>query len=679
MPPEKGRPAPPGATPTATGVNFSLPARDAAAVELLLFAAEDAPLPDRVLPLDPEVHRTGEWWHVQVPGAGHGQIYAWRVTRADTPATADKVLLDPWGRAVVGLERYDRRAARRPGDNAAVALRNVVIDPDRYDWEDDVSPAPPDRELIYETHVAAFTRDPSSGVAEPARGTFAGVADRVDHLRDLGVTTVEFMPVACFDPGDAPPGLVNYWGYSPVSWFAPHPGWSSDRSPEGPLREFRDMVKALHRAGLRVMLDVVFNHTAEGEADGPVFCWRGLDPATWYIHDDQGSLADFTGCGNTVNANHPLVRNHLRDALCWWVEHMHVDGFRFDLAAALARDTDGTPLDKPPLLADLAAEPRLAGVTLVAEPWDTGGHHLVGRLPGERMGFWNGRFRDDMRSFLRGDEGQIEAVMARIVGSRDLLADPAGGPHQVINFVTCHDGFTLADLVAFDGKHNRENGEDNRDGSDHNLSWNSGHEGQGAPPAVAELRRWRQRNFVTLLLLSHGQPLLLAGDEFGQTRRGNNNPWCQDNDLNWLDWTLRETNADLLRFCREAIAFAGGITLLQQNRFWRATGHDGPGDISWHGRKPAQPDWTTTSRLLAYTLEDTAGPERVHVMLNGSDEAEGFLPPPPSRGSAWRRIIDTARPSPEDILPRSNARLVEAGPVELAPYSVIVLLDAEMK
>ncbi|RKZ10422.1 glycogen debranching enzyme [bacterium] len=524
--------------------------------------------------------------------------------------------------------------------------------------------------------MAAFTRHPSSGVAEARRGTFAGVAERADHLRELGVTTVELMPVACFDPQDAPPGLVNYWGYSPVSWFAPHPGWAADRSATGAVDEFRDMVKALHRAGLQVILDVVFNHTAEAGDDGPVLCWRGLSARTWYIHDLRGELVDYTGCGNTVNANHAVVRRNIVDALCWWTEHLHVDGFRFDLAGALARGRNGEVLEHPPLLEELAVEPRLADVSLVAEPWDAAGHHLVGRLPGDRWGFWNDRFRDDVRGFLRGDAGRVEGLMARIVGSNDLLESTVGGRRQVVNFYACHDGFCLADLVSYDHKHNLDNGEDGRDGTDHNLSWNCGHEGPGEPAEVRDLRRRQQRNFLCLLLLSHGTPLLLAGDELGHTRRGNNNPWCQDNELNWLNWDPETVDGDLLRFCRELVAFSRRIALLQQNRFWRATGHDGPGDISWHGLLPDKPDWRDDSRQLAYTLEDTVADQRIHVMLNAGNETVEFTPPAPRLGQAWSRIVHTGLKAPDDIMAPGTSPILPKGPLELAPHTTVVLLDA---
>jgi glycogen operon protein len=642
-------------------------------MELQLFADAADPAPARVLKLDCPRHRTGDWWHVHVPGAGHGQVYGWR--SVDVAGTRTALLVDPWARAVTGLDLYDRAAARRPGGDVARALRSVVVDPDRYDWENDRPPAAPPREVIYEMHVAAFTRDPASGVPESRRGTYAGVADRIDHLVDLGVTTVEFLPVQQFDPQDAPAGRVNYWGYSPVAWSAPHAGWAADRSPTGPVDEFRDLVKALHRKGLKVILDVVYNHTAEAEAGGPVLSWRGLDPRTWYLHDPAtGELIDHTGCGNTVAANAAVPRGLILDSLRWWTEHMHVDGFRFDLAAAMARDDDGTPLRRPPVFADMAADPVLAASRLVVEPWDTGGHHLVGRLPGDRFAFWNGEYRDAVRSFWRGDADTIENLMARVVGSPDLVADPAAGARQSINFVTAHDGFCLADLVAYEKKRNEANGEGNRDGSDHNLAWNCGHEGPDAPPDVLALRRRQVRNLMATLLLSHGTPMLLMGDEMGATRRGNNNPWCQDNDHNWLDWDLAADPGGLLRFTREMIRFTSGLGVLQQDRYWHATDPERAGEITWHGTEPGRPDWRPASRVLAWTLADDEPPRRVHVMANASPADAAFAPPVPRHGEAWRLVVDTAAAPPADFVAPADAAAV-AGEVLVASHALVVLVD----
>lgn len=674
-----GRPAPLGATVTAGGVNFSVCSPDATGTVLALFDAPDAPAPAAELRLDPSRHRTGPYWHVEVPGLGHGQVYGWRVEGPRDPAAGllfdrDKLLLDPCARAVTGQDRYERRAAAAPGDNTASALRAVVIDPALYDWRGDRPlPPPPGREVIYEVHVRGFTAHASSGLPDSLRGTYAGLAARAAWLRELGVTTVELMPVHEFDAQDAPAGLVNAWGYSPVAWSAPHAAYSSDRSPTGPVDEFRDMVRALHREGLRVIIDVVYNHTAEGGPDGPVLSWRGLDNRGWYLAGrDPAHYADYTGCGNTVNANHPVAMHVILESLRWWVRHLHVDGFRFDLASAHARDQDGAPLARPPLLLAIDTDPELAGARLVAEAWDAGGLYQVGDFPGRRFAVWNGRFRDDVRRFWRGDEGMIESLMARLVGSPDLLRDREARPSHTVNYAACHDGFCLRDLVSYSRKHNEANGEGNRDGSNDNHSWNCGAEGPTDDPLVAALRARQARNLLALTLLSHGTPMLLAGDEFGHTRRGNNNPWCQDNELNHLDWSPAAQDAGLLRFTRGLLKFTAGLRILQEDRFWSATSHERPGDISWHGVERGRPDWSPRSRALAFTLEH-AGGQAVHVMANAGRQALEFALPTARAGGPWRLVADTARPSPADFHEPGAEPVLATTSVRVSPHSLVVV------
>jgi glycogen operon protein len=677
---QTGKPAPLGATVQDSGVNFAVFSKYAQAVQLVLFAGPEEPVPDRVIDLDPENHRTNYYWHVFVPGLGPGQTYAWRVTGPSRPAEGhrfdpDKILLDPYGLAVVGQDIYDRQAAREAGDNCAQALRSVVVDPAQYDWEGDRPlPAAKGREIIYEMHVAAFTADPSSGVPEPVRGTYAGLIERIDYLVDLGVTTVELMPVHHFDPQDAPAGKTNYWGYSSVSWFAPHAPFSSDRSPLGPVNEFRDMVKALHRAGIRVILDVVYNHTAEGDADGPVICWRGFENSAYYLLEkDRSRFTDFTGCGNTVNANHSVTRRLILDSLRYWVREMHVDGFRFDLAAALSRGENGQPLTNPPVLWAIESDPALAGTRLIAEAWDTGGLNLVGTFPGARYGVWNGHYRDTVRRFWRGDENTIEDLMARIVGSPDLFDGPHDRPFKSINFATCHDGFSLADLVAYNRKHNDANGEQGADGADENLSWNCGVEGPTNDPAITALRQQQARNFLGLLMLSHGTPMLLMGDEIGHTRRGNNNPWCQDNDLNWFNWQQVATNAPRLRYTRELIRFAKSVDLLQKNGFWTASSHETKGHISWHGAEPGHPDWTRQSRALAYTLEHPDTGRHVHVILNAGPDDFACELPALLAGRVWTRVIDTSLAPPDDIVDHGGRGPAQPTFITVPGHSLTVL------
>src|SRR4051794_18395179 len=490
-----GRSSPLGATVVDGGVNFSLFSRTATGVELLFFDREDADAPSRAVRFDPSTNRDYHYWHAFVPGVLGGQLYGYRVEGPSDPLRgllfdSGKILLDPYARGVVVPEGYDREAARRGGDNAASAMKSVVVDPGAYDWEGDLPLGrPSSRTVIYELHVCGFTRHPSSGLGEAIRGTFAGLVEKVPYLRRLGITAVELMPVFQFDAHDCPPGKINYWGYAPVSFFAPHRAYSSRRDPPGPADEFRDMVKALHRAGIEVILDVVFNHTSEGDHAGPTLGFRGIDNPTYYILEEGGSrYANYTGCGNTLNSNHPVVRRMIVDSLRYWVEQMHVDGFRFDLASVLARDSSGRPQPDPAVLWDIESDPALAGTKLLAEAWDAAGLYQVGSFVGDAWKEWNGRFRDDVRAFFRGEPGSARLVADRLLGSPAIYGHEEREAEQSVNFVTCHDGFTLNDLVSYDRKHNEANGENNRDGGDDNRSWNSGVEGPSDDPAVEKLR-----------------------------------------------------------------------------------------------------------------------------------------------------------------------------------------------
>ena len=473
-----------GATLTGEGVNFAVYSKNASKIDLLFFDAVDVAMPSRVISLNPHRHRTYHYWHVSVPQVRSGQIYGYRAHGPFEPARGlrfdpQKVLLDPYGRAVAVPDAYDRMAAAQPGDNAAQAMKSVVTDAGRYDWQGDRPLRHPYASTaIYEMHVAGFTRHPNSGVAPGKRGTYSGLVEKIPYLQDLGITAVELLPIFQFDPFDAPPGRMNYWGYCPVSFFAPHLAYSSRPDPLAAIDEFRDMVKALHRARIEVILDVVYNHTAEGNHEGPTLCFRGLENSAYYILEpDRAAYCNYTGTGNTLNANHPVVRRMIVDSLRYWVQEMHVDGFRFDLASILSRDESGRPLANPPVLWDIESDPTLAGTKLIAEAWDAGGLYQVGSFVGDAWREWNGRFRDDVRRFVRGDEGLVSALAARLLASPDLYAHKEREPEQSINFVTCHDGFTLNDLVSFNEKHNEANGEQNRDGCNDNCSWNCGVEG----------------------------------------------------------------------------------------------------------------------------------------------------------------------------------------------------------
>ncbi|HYL80464.1 MAG TPA: alpha-amylase family glycosyl hydrolase, partial [Candidatus Acidoferrum sp.] len=582
------------------------------------------------------------------------------------------------GRAVAVPKGYDREAASRSGDTSATAMKSVVADLRGYDWEGDAPLRRPyAKTVIYEMHVGGFTRHPNAGVDPTRRGTYAGLIEKIPYLKELGVTAVELLPIFQFDPQDCPQGLVNYWGYCPVSFFAPHHGYSSRRDSQGPLNEFRDMVKALHRAGLEVILDVVYNHTAEGDHEGPTVCFRGLANEVYYLLEaDRARYADYTGTGNTLNTNQPIVRRLILDSLRYWVGVMHVDGFRFDLASILSRDESGRPLKDPPVLWDIESDPVLAGTKLIAEAWDAGGLYQVGSFVGDSWKEWNGRFRDDIRSFVRGDLATVSRLASRLLASPDLYGHKEREPEQSINFVTCHDGFTLNDLVSYAAKHNEMNGEDNRDGTDTNLSWNCGVEGPSEDPAVERLRSRQVQNFLAITLLSLGTPMLLMGDEVRRTQHGNNNAYCQDNELSWFDWSLVSRHAALHRFVRQLIRFrllwdtTAQETGLSLNQLLRQA------QIEWHGVRLHQPDWSPESHSLAGMARVMEGRLRLHLMLNAYWEPLTFeLPPSPEgRRSRWRRVLDTALEAPEDIHSWVSAPFLGETRYVVQPRSVVLLL-----
>jgi glycogen operon protein len=715
-----GASAPLGATVVPGGVNFNVFSKHAVLLELLLFDHEHATLPTRIIPLDPDKHRTYHYWHAFVPDLRPGQVYAYRAHGTYDPERGfwfdpEKVLLDPYGLAVAVPDVYDRRAAARPGDNVAVAMKSVVAGLDRYNWEGDMPLQRPFAEtVIYELHVGGFTRHPTSGVAIDKRGTYAGLVEKIPYLKDLGITAVELLPVFQFDAQDCPPGKTNYWGYSPVSFFAPHQAYSTQRSALAVLDEFRDMIKAFHRAGLEVILDVVFNHTAEGGSSGPTLCYRGLANEVYYILEtDKSRYADYTGCGNTLNANQSIVRRLIQDSLRYWVSQMHVDGFRFDLASILSRGEDGRLLPNPPVLWDIESDPVLAGTKLIAEAWDAAGIYQVGSFIGDRWQEWNGRFRDDVRRFLKGDNGSVSAVAARILGSPDIYGHKEREPEQSINFTTCHDGFTLNDIVSYNDKHNEANGDNNRDGSEDNLSWNCGVEGPTDDPTVEALRNRQVKNFFTLELLSAGTPMLLMGDEVRRTQRGNNNVYCQDSDISWFDWSFLERHGDIYRFVKGLIRFhqlrdvLAEETALSLNQLLRRA------RIEWHGVALKRPDWSDHSHSLAFTglvaagldchfrthdraecavggvgagqqsqsgdwhrLRRLRGQFLLHGILNAYWEPLRFELPPVSaeHRQGWRRCIDTALDSPDDICPWERAPVITQSTYEAQPRSVVLLV-----
>jgi isoamylase len=676
---ETGASAPLGATVQPGGVNFSVYSKNAEFVELLLFDSEDATKPARAITLDARKHRTYYYWHVFVPGLMPGQVYGFRVVGPSKPEQGlrfdgNRVLLDPYGRAVAIPKDYSRW-----NNSVATAMKSIVADPSSYEWEGDQPLYRPFVEtVIYELHIRGFTRHPSSGVTAQKAGTYAGLMEKIPYLVDLGITAVELMPVFQFDSTDAPAGHMNYWGYSPVSFFAPHRAYSSRQDALGPMDEFREMVKALHHAGIEVILDVVFNHTAEGNARGPAFCFRGFENEAYYVLEhDRSRYADYTGTGNTLNANRPIVRRMILDSLRYWVTQMHVDGFRFDLASVLARDETGMPVPRPPIIWDIESDPVLAGTKMIAEAWDAAGLYQVGSFVGDNWHEWNGRFRDDVRRFLKSDRSTVSNLATRLFGSPDIYGHKEREPEQSINFVTCHDGFTLNDLVSYNEKHNADNGEGDRDGTNDNLSWNCGAEGPAEDPEIEALRIRQIKNFITLNMIAVGTPMLLMGDEVRRTQRGNNNAYCQDNEINWLDWNLQKPHADIYRFVKMLVAFRARRDVVVEDSRLSLNQLLEQARLEWHGVALHRPDWSDDSHSIAFTVSSLRRRFTIHVMLNAYWEPLTFdLPANGKRTNGrWRRWIDTSQQSPNDIYAWEIAPVVSEPTYTVAPRSLAIVVE----
>ena len=674
-PTQPGTRFPPGANWTPEGVNFSVFCKNANRVQLLLYDSSDGAAPVQVVDLDRDANRTYFFWHVLVEGLPAGTHYTWRVD-------GGKELVDPWARAVTDSVWIRRNGISGPGNTPNSIRAVVTAAPELSPRKSPIVPGL-NGAVIYELHVGGFTRHPSSRVRYP--GKFLGLIEKIPYLKKLGITHVELLPVMAFDDQDVPPnveahGLRNYWGYSPHSFHSPHPHYCITPERGTHQHEFRELVEALHAAGLGVILDVVFNHTAEGGADGPVINFKGLANDVFYLLDpaDRRQYRDFSGCGNTINCNHPIVTRFIANCLEWWVEQMRVDGFRFDLASVFVRGEDGQPLPNPPLPWNIELSRTLARLPLIAEAWDARGLYHVGAFPGLSWTEWNGRYRDVIRRFLRGDRGITGEVATCIGGSSDLYADDGRLPANSINFITCHDGFTLRDLVSYNHKHNEANGEDNRDGTNDNLSWNCGFEGETDDPAVAALRRRQAKNFIAILMISRGIPMLLSGDEIWRTQRGNNNAWCQDNELYWFDWSLVETEREMLEFVRGMIALRQRHPSLMRNAFF--TGKPVPGrnipDITWHGIRLNEPPWHDgMAQFLAFTIAGlNANEEDLHVMLNMA-EVGMAAPLPPIPGRRWYPVVDTSDSATTGIFPPEHQQPLLTLVWRVPPHTVVIFED----
>lgn len=681
-----GSPHPLGARVCENGVNFSVFSQNATSVTLYLFDEHDDPEPFQTIELDTVKNRTFYFWHVFVEGLKEGIHYGYSV---DGPRNTDsghrfdpaKLLLDPYGFGSTD-NLWIRGNACVSGSNLTTAMRNVIIDVHNYDWEGD-SPLnrPMNETIIYEMHVKGFTAGKGAKVKNP--GTYSGIIEKIPYLKKLGITAVELLPVMQFDDktaiGHAPDGspLTNYWGYSTISFFSPHPGYCVSPEEGEHIREFRDMVKALHEAGIEVILDVVFNHTDEGNHKGPMINFKGFDNSVYYhlVESEKQFYMDYTGCGNTFKCNHPIPEKLILECLEFWVKEMHVDGFRFDEGSILSRDEHGNPLKFPPILWQIELSEALADTKLIAEAWDAGGLYQIGSFPGIRWAEWNGKYRDAVRRFVKGDGGLAGELAERISGSSDLYAPSGRMPVNSINFITCHDGFTMYDLVSYNEKHNSANGENNRDGIDENLSWNCGIEGETDNDGVNDLRKRQMKNFFTILLFSRGVPMITAGDEICRTQQGNNNAYCQDSEISWLDWGLEEKNADVFEYVRKLISVRKRFHALHSSEFFDGcTDKNGMPEVTWHGTELNKPGWNDgDARVLAFTLSAMDGKTYLHIMMNMYWEPLDFAVPS-INGLKWGLLADTSLKSPEDFSDRDSMSSVDAPSFNVQGRSIAILL-----
>ena len=680
----RGHPLPFGPSLTRDGINFSIMSGSATEMHLVLFdKCNFEPVVE--FPLDPRTNKTGNIWHAHISGLDPWINYAWRVKGLDYRRKDGLLLIDPYARATCGGETWGNPLKKSQSGREETLRLSTIVD-DYFEWEFDRPLNTPLRDtIIYELHVRGFSKHHSSGVKAP--GTFRGIIEKIPYLQELGITAVELMPVTDFDETDVQrinpitgERLKNYWGYDPISFFALKNAYSSDSSPDGAVNEFREMVKALHKAGIEIILDMVFNHTAEGNEQGRFYSLKGFDRDVYYLYDKKnGHFHNYSGCGNTVNCNHPVVRSMILDALRYWVTEMHVDGFRFDLASILSRGPNGEVLSNPPILERISLDPVLANTKIIAEAWDAAGLYQVGSFGRwQRWMEWNGRYRDDVRRFIRGDNNMLTHLAKRLSGSADLYEDDGREPFHSVNFVSCHDGFPLADLVTYNHKHNIANGEENRDGENNNNSWNHGVEGPTDDPAINNLRQRQIKNYIALLLLSQGVPMFLAGDEFGRTQGGNNNAYCQDNEISWVDWSLLSENKDLFRFFRELIRFRKANSNLRRTHF-RVETHNGIPEMTWHGTRLNHPDWSPPSRCLGLHLTpENENEHDIYIMINGAPGAQLFELPHPTGNKNWYRLLYTAAPAGKDIFPMEKmTALKEKKQLTLENRSIMVLVSSE--
>jgi glycogen operon protein len=669
----------------------------------LFFDKPEDAQPSLEIEFNPKIHKTGDIWHITIVGVKPGQLYGYRVDGPYDPKIGHrfnphKLLIDPYARALTAEVDWDFSHARgynwlSPKKDLSISTipnldsspKCIVID-GYYNWDNDVRPLTPlQNTVIYEAHLKGFTQHPNAKVSSP--GTYQGIVEKIPYLKKLGITAVEFLPIQEFDQHEnthrnpfTKEKLLNYWGYSTINFFSPKGRYAKNHLLGQQVLEFKDMVKALHQAGIEVILDVVFNHTAESNEMGPTLSFRGLDNVIYYMLEDGRHYKNYSGCGNVFNCNHPIARSFILDCLHYWVIEMHVDGFRFDLASILGRDSDGTVLANPPLLQRIAEDPILRNTKIIAEAWDAAGLYQVGSFPGGRFAEWNGKFRDVVRMFWRGDPGKVAELATRIAGSSDLYQWSDRSPCHSINFVTCHDGFTLRDLVTYNEKHNEANGEENQDGDNTNHSHNYGVEGETTDEAIVQIRNQQRKNILATLILAQGVPMILAGDEMGRTQNGNNNPWCQDNEISWIDWSLLEKNPDFFRFTQLLIRLRKDHVVFRRRTFFKGAEKEFA-DIHWLGQHGKKFSWSPRAKLLAFFLsgmpKDIGHPtpdSDFYVMMNAYPKMVHFKLPSWLSSLEWNVVINSGDPSPLDIFePGKEIAIHSAKRIPVRGHSLMVL------
>ncbi len=680
----KGKPWPLGSSLTEKGVNFSVAAPFAKRVDILLFESGDSKEASQIIPLDKK-NKSGDYWHIEIEGIGLGKHYGYQVYLGKDIGSQNisnnKVLLDPCARGIDGWDTYNRNKARGNYSNIDCCLKSIVTERNEFDFNSHPRPNYSWEEtIIYELHIGGFTKSSKPEKKLKINGTFTSFKDKILHLKSLGITTIELLPVFSFDPSDAPNGLNNYWGYSPINWFTPHHEYTSKNDPLRAREEFRKFIAFCHDNGIEVILDVVYNHTSEGDPSGPTISWKGFGESMYYFVNKEGDYEDVSGCGNSIAANKPITRKLIIESMKCWALELGIDGFRFDLGIALSRGDGLKPLDNPPLFEEIEADPALADLKIISEPWDCGGLYKLSDFPAKKISTWNGYFRDDIRKFWKGDKHTVWPLKDRLIGSPDLYKNQSESTKLSINFITSHDGFTLEDLVSFNSKHNLSNGEENRDGDNNNNSFNYGIEGACTNKEIIKIRKRQKRNLISTLLLSSGVPMLLMGDETGRSQGGNNNCWCQNNKISWMNWDQEQIDSNLYDFVKRLILIRRKFPEIFSPKVpHKSSTENNKKDagnlwIEWHGVKRNKPDWSNWSHTLSYSLKNENNLSIMWLGLNAYTKAMNFELP--INSNKWELVIDTNLDcSSQNNMPMELGNINN---INLESRSLILLLNNEI-